>query len=565
MDPPAERRRRLTHRAFPVLGGLAFASLVTGVVMGAGVESAGADAARRYGAAWERGDYRTMYALLGADSRSRVSLPRFTTAYRNTAATATATAVRVGSPGDESDGRVRLPVSVRTRIFGTVGGHVEVPVSGDHVELAPEIVFPGLEQGDVLTRRSLPPKRGVLVSRDHKVLAQGPASSRGSPLGAAAANIAGRVEPADSGAERQAVYARGFPASWPVGRTGLERAFEVDLAGRPGGVLMAGGRVIARARPRPAGPVRTTIDSRVQAAAVSALGGRFGGIAALDARTGEIRALSGVAFSAPQPPGSTFKIVTSTAALEAHAVKTTTPFPVSTRALVDGVALENANGESCGGTFRNSFANSCNSVFAPLGVKVGARRLVAAAERYGFNEPPSVPGEAPSSLPAASEIRSPLEVGSTAIGQGRVLATPLELASIAQAVAAHGVRAVPTLHPGPSSARRRVTSRRVAGILRDLMVDVVGYGTGTAAAIPGVKVAGKTGTAELEDTRGPKARQQQGVQGDTPASNTDAWFAAFAPAERPRIAVGVMFVRAGAGGATAAPAARVVLATALGK
>jgi peptidoglycan glycosyltransferase len=104
-------------------------------------------------------------------------------------------------------------------------------------------------------------------------------------------------------------------------------------------------------------------------------------------------------------------------------------------------------------------------------------------------------------------------------------------------------------------------------VVRDLMVDVVGYGTGTAAAIPGVKVAGKTGTAELEDTRGPKAQQQQkqGVEGDTPASNTDAWFAAFAPAERPRIAVGVMFVRAGAGGATAAPAARVVLATALGK
>jgi cell division protein FtsI/penicillin-binding protein 2 len=376
------------------------------------------------------------------------------------------------------------------------------------------------------------------------------------------------VEPAADAAERMALYGRGFPASWPVGRTGLERAFEPDLAGRPGGELLAGGRVIARARPRASSPVRTTIDSRVQAAAVTALAGRFGGIAALDARTGEVRALSGVAFSAPQPPGSTFKIVTTTAALEAHAVKTTTPFPVSTRALIDGVALENANGESCGGTFRDSFAHSCNSVFAPLGVKVGARRLAATAERYGFNEPPSILGEAPSTLPGASEIRSPLDVGSTAIGQGRVLATPLELASIAQAVAAHGVRTTPTLHPGARAARKRVTSPRVAGIVRDLMVDVVGYGTGTAAAIPGVKVAGKTGTAELEDTRGPKAPQQQqkqGVQGNAPPSNTDAWFAAFAPAERPLIAVGVMFVRAGAGGATAAPAARVVLAAALGK
>jgi penicillin-binding protein A len=80
----------------------------------------------------------------------------------------------------------------------------------------------------------------------------------------------------------------------------------------------------------------------------------------------------------------------------------------------------------------------------------------------------------------------------------------------------------------------------------------VAYGTGTAAGITGVKVAGKTGTAELEDTRGPEA------QGSDP-SNTDAWFTAYAPVRKPKIAVGVMFVRAGAGGATAAPAARVVL------
>ena len=351
---------------------------------------------------------------------------------------------------------------MRTRIFGAVRGDVELPVSDGRVELAPNIVFPGLDPGATLTRRSVPPKRGRLVSRDHKVLAQGPADSRSSPLGAAASNIAGRVEPAEDAAERLALYARGFPASWPVGRTGLERAFEPELAGRPGGELLAGRRVIARARPRASNPVRTTIDSRVQAAAVTALAGRFGGIAALDARTGEIRALSGVAFSAPQPPGSTFKIVTTTAALEAHAVKTTTPFPVSTRALIDGVALENANGESCGGTFRDSFAHSCNSVFAPLGVKVGARRLVAAAaERYGFNEPPSIPGEAPSTLPEASDIRSPLDVGSTAIGQGKVLATPLELASVAQAVAGHGVRTQPTLHPG--DARRAARGSRAGG------------------------------------------------------------------------------------------------------
>src|SRR5204862_215427 len=80
--------------------------------------------------------------------------------------------------------------------------------------------------------------------------------------------------------------------------------------------------------------------------------------------------------------------------------------PVETHAVIDGVNLQNANGESCGGTFAEAFAQSCNSVFAPLGVKLGAKRLVATAERFGFNETPSVPGEAPSTLPPAPAIDS---------------------------------------------------------------------------------------------------------------------------------------------------------------
>jgi len=341
-----------------------------------------------------------------------------------------------------------------------------------------------------------------------------------------------------------------------VGKTGLERALEPELAGRPGGELLAGRRVIARSEPRAAPPVRTTIDSGLQNAAVTALGARFGGIAALDAANGEVRALAGVAFSAPQPPGSTFKIVTTTAALEAGLVRSSQRFPVQTAATIDGVRLENANGESCGGTFRESFAHSCNSVFAPLGVRVGSRRLVETAERFGWNAPPTIPGEAPSTLPAPQRIKPALELGATAIGQGKVLATPFRLASVAQTIAAGGVMAEPSLRAGRRSPRRRVTSERIARSIRAYMVDVVRYGTGTAAAIPGAQVAGKTGTAELGDTRGP------GAMGSDP-SNTDAWFAAFAPARRPRLAVGVLLVRAGAGGQTAAPVAKSVLAAGL--
>ena len=210
--------------------------------------------------------------------------------------------------------------------------------------------------------------------------------------------------------------------------------------------------------------------------------------------------------------------------------------------MIDGVELENANGEFCGGSFRDSFAHSCNSVFAPLGVKIGSRRIVDAALRYGWNAPPSVLGEAPSTIPQAEEIVTPLEVGSTAIGQGKVLATPLRLASVAQTVGSGGVRLEPRLEAGRAPMRVRVTSRRVARTLGSLMRGVVDYGTGTAAAIPGVAVAGKTGTAELEDTRGPQADEQPPPDD---GSNTDAWFTAYAPARRPRIAVAVMFVRGG--------------------
>ena len=107
--------------------------------------------------------------------------------------------------------------------------------------------------------------------------------------------------------------------------------------------------------------------------------------------------------------------------------------------------LSNANGESCGGTFTDSFAHSCNSVFAPLGVEVGAQRLVATAERFGLNEEPTIAGALPEHPAPRPPTSTPLDLGSTAIGQGRVLATPLQLASVAQTIANGGVRLTPTL------------------------------------------------------------------------------------------------------------------------
>jgi penicillin-binding protein A len=555
----AERRRRLTHRGLPALGALALVSLGAGLAFGAATPSREERTAAAFADSWERGDFRAMYALLDEASKRAHPLPEFRRAYRDAAATATATAIRTEGPAGERDGTVVVPVEVGTRVFGPVRAELTLPVRGEHVTWGPLLAFPGLRPGESLSRRNDPPRRGTLLSRDGKVLAKGPSDSRTSPLEAIAGSIAGTLAPEETREERQALYARGFPRDWPVGQNGLEEAFEDRLAGRPGGELLAGRRVLARARPRQAEAVRTTIDTRLQEASVTALAGRFGGIAVLDPRNGEIRALAGIAFSAPQPPGSTFKIVTTTAALEQDVVKPRDEFPVESAAIVDGVELENANGEFCGGTFRESFAHSCNSVFGPLGVKVGSEALVDAAERFGWNAPPTVPGEVPSSLPPASEIVTPLEVASTAIGQFRTLATPLIMASVAQTIASGGVRHVPTLALGERPRTVRVTTPRIARTVGSMMVEAVDYGTGTAAALPGVRVAGKTGTAELEDTRDPET----GQTAPPDPSNTDAWFTSYAPAKRPRIVVAVMLVRAGGGGATAAPAARVVLDAAL--
>ena len=539
----------------PTLGGLAVVSLIAGLLVGAAAESGTERAAARFADAWQRGDYRAMHRLLTPASRRQHPLADFRRAYRRAAATATATRIDPGDPEDVDGDTVTIPVVVETRVFGDLRGNVAIPVSDERVTWSPRLVFPELAPGERLSRASLPPRRATLRSRDAKVLAEGPAPSRTSPLVGIADSIAGRMEAEETPGERLALYARGFPRDWPVGQTGLEEVFEQRLRGRPGGELIAGGRVLARAKPRAARPVETTIDTRLQEAAVIGLAGRLGGVAALDPRTGEVRALAGIAFSAPQPPGSTFKIVTATAALERGMVKPSTEFPIETHAIVDGVELENANGEACGGTFRNSFAHSCNSVFAPLGMKIEAGPLVDAAERYGWNAKATIPGEVPSTLPPANEIDTPLEVASTAIGQFETLATPLQMASVAQTIAMRGVRFPPTLSPTRRPRGARVTSRRVARTIGSMMVDVVAYGTGVAAALPDVKVAGKTGTAELEDTRDPET----GETLPPDPTNTDAWFTAYAPATRPKIVVAVMLVRAGAGGATAAPAARVVL------
>ena len=537
-------------------------ALAVGLLVGGGAGGAERATAKRFATLWADGDYGRMHRLLDDEAKARTSFEDFVAAYRGAAAMATIRSLAVGEVGDRRGDAIPVRLTVLTRAFGTVHGVLELPVSGEgdamRIAWRPHAVFPGLRAGEQLRRHTTLAPRADLLARDGSVLAAGEQRSSGDAE--ISAEIAGRLElaPPDRAAM---LLARGYPPDAKVGVSGLERVFQRELAGQPGGTLAVGGRVIARTRPQPGSTVRTTIDPKIERAAIAALAGRYGGVAAMDPRTGEVLALAGVAYSALQPPGSTFKIVTLTGTLESHVANARTTFPVTDATTLSGVRLENANGEFCGGTLVDAFAHSCNSVFAPLGARLGAKRLVDVAQRYGFNETPSLEGAGTSTIPPADQIGDELAVGSSAIGQGLVQATTLAMTDIAAAVAMQGRRPIPTLRLGQRPRFLRVTRPRVAREVARMMRAVVAYGTGTAAAIAGADVAGKTGTAELASTVPLDGEDEEQATRDVP--ETDAWFVAFAPSKRPRIAVGALFPEAGAGGAVAAPAVRGVLAAAL--
>jgi peptidoglycan glycosyltransferase len=631
-------RRARGGRVLIMLAAVAF---VVGAIVGAGHSSASPapGVAARFAAAWAKGDYASMYNELTPASRRAVSPSELAQTYREALMTATAESERaMGAPRGAADGVEVVATIVHTRLFGTLVERFRLPIvpgphEGEaHVRWSRSLAFPGLREGELLSRRTALPPRAALLAREGSVLAQGPATAAGtrsSPLGAAASAIVGEVGPIPA-SRLQALEAEGVPANAIVGVSGLELAADARLRGTPGGELLAvtsagstgtgatsagatgagassagatsGGRVLARASAHAGSAVRTTISPALQTAAVTALGGQYGGVIAMEPASGQVLGVAGIGLDALQPPGSTFKMITVSGVLEAGIARPTSTFPYATAATLDGVLLHNAGGEECGGSLVQAFAVSCNSVFSPLGVKLGATRLVAMAERYGFNHPPGIEGAAESTLPPAGQIQGELAVGSTAIGQDQVLASPLEMATVAATIADGGRHPTPSLIRAPGAggqgesagggsaasggagaAGTRAISAATARTVRGMMLDVVRFGTGTAAAIPGVEVAGKTGTAELSTPAACDASsEQKPAEGEEHSSssehtsessscaaeqnnpkNTDAWFAAFAPALHPKIAVGVLMVRDGAGGESAAPVARQVIEAAL--
>ncbi|MCW2756808.1 MAG: cell elongation-specific peptidoglycan D,D-transpeptidase [Nocardioidaceae bacterium] len=275
------------------------------------------------------------------------------------------------------------------------------------------------------------------------------------------------------------------------------------------------------------------------------------------------------AIEAVLPPGSTFKVVTSSAAIDKAGYKPDKKVPGGTSLDLPQTAnvLKNENGVSCGGdkiTFARALDVSCNVAFGWIGLKIGQDTLTKQAEDYGFGQryftelDDSLTRQAVSTFP--DDATGPL-LAYSAIGQYDVRATPLQMAMVVAGVANAGTVMRPYLvdevqspdlavldKTSPDVLKSNAISPASAATLTDMMVSVVDQGTGTAAQISGVKVAGKTGTAQSAPNRPPYA-----------------WFVSFAPADNPKVAVAVLVQDAGverdeiSGNGLAAPIARSVM------
>jgi peptidoglycan glycosyltransferase len=388
--------------------------------------------------------------------------------------------------------------------------------------------------------------------------------------------------------------ATGFYSSL-YGRTGLERTENDILSGNDSRLFVDRVEQLIGGQVPQGGAVQTTLLAAAQKAAAAGLGTQVGSVTALNPKTGEILALAqspsydpnGLAThdaAAAQdyyrqlerdpdqpllnrplvqtiPPGSTFKLVTAAAALDAgYEPDSVIPGPATYQLPGSTKTLPNWTGAPCGPndktTLANALAISCNSAFAYLGNELGDDALRAQAEKFGFDTSFDVPMTAATSR--YPEDPDDAQTAMSAIGQFDVRATSLQMAMVTAAVANRGVTMYPYLvrqvaapdltvlsRTEPREFDRAMTEQNAAQLMA-MMVQVVNSGTGSNASIPGVNVAGKTGTAETGGGR-----------------PNIAWFVAAAPAEDPQVAVAVAVENAGraevSGNAVAAPIARSVI------
>ena len=417
--------------------------------------------------------------------------------------------------------------------------------------------------------------------------------------------VLARSVPRGRGQDR--IFTRTYPTgglfSHPVGysyirngRISLERSRNDPLAGEEDEFesIFTG----LEGREREGLDVVTNLSVAGTRAAQAALGGRKGAVVAIEPQTGKVRVMVSIpeydANLVPTefgrlntdpnkpllnrttqelyPPGSTFKVVTATAALDSGEITPESIIDGSSPREISGVPLANAGGTSFGPiSFTDALTNSVNTVFAQVGERVGSRTLVEYMRRYGFYADPHLDYPDEQMIPSGvingdgDYVENGFDVGRVAIGQGglegEIRAAPVQMAQVAAAVANGGRLMRPQLTDRIVRKDGRVAERiepdlqstvmkpETAEQLTAMMSRVVEEGTGTAAALAGITVAGKTGTAEVGANR----------------EFTQPWFIAFAPVEDPQMAIAVTVERTtGQGGTVAAPIAKTVLEALLG-
>ncbi|MGZ4324634.1 MAG: peptidoglycan D,D-transpeptidase FtsI family protein [Solirubrobacteraceae bacterium] len=438
----------------------------------------------------------------------------------------------------------------------------------------------GALNNDVLNRRTLIDelkiKRGRILADDGTVLA------RSVP---AAGGTYARFYPTSN----LFAHAVGYSIAAQGRSAGLERSRGDALRGVQTGLSSIFGQLTPR---RVGDDVYTSLDPKAQRVALQGLAGRAGSVVALDPRTGAVKVMVALpdyndnhpdargpgvstfnrATQSGYPPGSTFKVVTATAAIDSGEYTPDSVVNGDSPKTISGVPLSNDLNQSFGPiTLTKALTYSVNTVWAQVAEHVGRGTMTKYMKRFGFYAKPPLdypPEQIAESRPYSPSGRpyppaSPREdIGRIGIGQGGLAVTPLQMAMVAAAVANGGKLMTPrlstkavdqdgrTLQTYKPSVMSQVMSPSTAAQITQMMKNVVDEGTGTPAQLGNISVAGKTGTAQV---------------GTIGSNLTQPWFIGFAPVDNPKVAVAVTIERSqgGFGGTVAAPIAKQVIQTLL--
>lgn len=524
---------------------IAIASVATVVAVGAAgggawyvlhTRGTPAETAQQFAAAWQAGDERAMTATLAT--------PQSLAAYgqQRKALGVASTKVRLGQV-NEGDGRARIPYTATLELKNlgpwSYEGQIDLVVKDRawKVDWKPSTLYPSMAAGAEFSVKTNWPQRAAITDADGDRIDTG-------TVGGSVQQLVGYLDKATK--KDVAKLGPFYRTGQAIGRGGLQETFQKQLAGTPTTEIRLGDKTLQTIKGTDGEGVRTSLDPRAQAAAVTAVKDidKPTSLVAIRPSTGEVIAVVNNrggfnrALDGRYPPGSTFKAVTAIGLLKAGLSpqsRVTCPM----YATVGGLKVRNSDKEQFGSlSFLDAFAYSCNTTFAPLAEqKLSPDKLLDAAESVGFNTPLTI--GVPATKASFPKAKSGAELAAESFGQARITASPLSIASVAAAIA-DGTWRPPTLVPSmKQKAKERPLPEKVTSGLHQMMAAVVTKGTAKSAGLPS-GTHGKTGTAEF---------------GTGEKLDTHAWFMGF----RNDVAFAVVVEGGGGGGSVAAPVAATFL------